>query len=149
MSGLTRQSLRLFLFAALLSLAASPLFAQDMICAKPKERLAPGAKINYDFSKMNYNMASGVVFDMMVSPGDYEGKTAKITGQFTSEIHEGKRIFAVIMWDATGCCPTGLSVVPLEGKKYPADFPAEKSTLQWFLKKKKNTRTIFQRKGAK
>ena len=88
---------------------------------------AAGPKYDYDLSKMNYNMATAVVFDMMVSPGDYENKSVKITGQFASEVHEGERLYAVIMWDATGCCPTGLTVVPLEGKKYPQDFPKEGS----------------------
>ena len=111
---LTRQSfsLRLILFSALLALAASSAFAE---------------KFDYDFTKMNYNMATAVVFDMMVSPGDYENKSARITGEFASELHEGVRLYAVIMWDATGCCPTGLTVVPQKEKKYPDDFPKEGS----------------------
>ena len=105
-------ALRAALAAALLSLALSSAFSE---------------KFDYDFSKMNYNMATAVVFDMMVSPGDYENKSVKISGQFNSELHEGVRLYAVIMWDATGCCPTGLSVVPAEEKKYPDDFPKEGS----------------------
>ena len=95
--------------------------------AKGQGKISAGTKINYDFTKMNYNMATGIVFDMMIAPENYKGKTAKIKGQFLSEIHEGQRAFAVVVWDATGCCPTGLTIVPLEGKKYPDDFPKEES----------------------
>ena len=102
-------------------------FSIIIFCMTVLAAFAAGPKFDYDLSKMNYNMATAVVFDMMVSPGDYENKSVKITGQFASEIHEGERLYAVIMWDATGCCPTGLTVVPLEGKKYPQDFPKEGS----------------------
>ena len=105
-------AVRAALAAALLSLALNSAFSE---------------KFDYDFSKMNYNMATAVVFDMMVSPGDYENNSVKITGQFTSELHEGARLYAVLMWDATGCCPTGLTVVPQKEKKYPDDFPKEGS----------------------
>ncbi len=100
--------------AASLLLLASPAFSE---------------KFDFDFSKMNYNMATAVVFDMMVSPGDYENKSVKITGQFNSELHEGVRLYAVIIWDATGCCPTGLTVIPPKEKKYPQDFPKEGSEI--------------------
>ena len=56
-------ALRAALAAALFSLALSSAFSE---------------KFDYDFSKMNYNMATAVVFDMMVSPGDYENKSVKI-----------------------------------------------------------------------
>ena len=102
-------------------------FSIFIFCVTALAAFAAEPKFDYDFTKMNYNMATAVVFDMMVSPGDYENKSVKITGQFASEVHEGERLYAVIMWDATGCCPTGLSVVPLGEKKYPQDFPPEGS----------------------
>ena len=102
-------------------------FSIFIFCVTALAAFAAEPKFDYDFSKMNYNMATAVVFDMMVSPGDYENKSVKITGQFTSELHEGARLYAVLMWDATGCCPTGLTVVPQKEKKYPDDFPKEGS----------------------
>ena len=94
---------------------------------KRAPKIGPNTKINFDFTKMNYNMATGIVFDMMIDPETYKNKTAKIKGQFTTEVHEGNRMFAVIVWDSGGCCPTGLGIVPLEEKKYPDDFPKEGS----------------------
>ena len=51
--------------------------------------MSPGQKIDWDFTKMNFNMASGLVFDMMVDPQKYNNKTAKIKGQFSSDVHQG------------------------------------------------------------
>ena len=119
---------KIFLLTAIFFLSALAFCAEpELICAARPPKNVAAAKINYDFTKMNYNMASGIVFDMMIDPETYKNKTAKIQGEFRSEVHEGKRLCAVVVWDAGGCCPTGLTVVPLAGKKYPADFPAEGS----------------------
>lgn len=96
---------------------------------KRAKKIEANAKINFDFTKMNYNMACGIIFDMMIDPENYKNKTVKIKGQFATEVHEGNRMFAVIIWDSGGCCPTGLGIVPLEGKKYPDDFPKEGSEI--------------------
>jgi len=80
--------------------------------------------IDYDFSKMNYNMISSILFEILVEPESYAGKIARISGSFVSNVHEGKRSFSVIIWDATKCCPAGLSFIPMEGMVYPDDFPS-------------------------
>ena len=79
--------------------------------------------INYDFTKYNYNVASSIIFDMMVDAEKYVNKTAKIYGQYYSDVYEGFRIFSIIVWDATACCPAGLTIVPVDGTKFPEDFP--------------------------
>lgn len=79
--------------------------------------------IDYDFTKMNYNMISAITFEMLVEPESYINKTVKISGNFASSIHEGKRSYAVILWDVTGCCPTGLNFEIPETMKFPEDFP--------------------------
>lgn len=84
-------------------------------------------KIDIDFTKMNYNMAYSIMFEMMVEPEKYKEKTVKISGQFNTTVHDGTRYFAVINWDLTGCCPTGLNFIPPASMKYPEDFP-EKGT---------------------
>ncbi len=118
------------LFFAIAALFITALFApaaQEVPFASRPPKMSPGQKIDWDFTKMNFNMASGLVFDMMVDPQKYNNKTAKIKGQFASDVHQGKRVFAVFVWDATGCCPTGLNILPLANKKYPDDFPADGS----------------------
>ena len=84
-------------------------------------------KINYDLTKMNYNMISSLLFDFIINPKKYAGKSVKIDGQFETSVHENKRYFAVIKWDVTGCCPAGLDFIPPEDLNFPEDFP-EKGT---------------------
>ncbi len=84
-------------------------------------------KFNYDFTKMNYNMISSLLFDFIINPKKYADKTVKMDGQFETSVYENKRYFAVIKWDLTGCCPAGLDFEPPEDLKFPEDFP-EKGT---------------------
>ena len=79
-------------------------------------------KIDLDFTKMNYNMASSVIFEMLIEPEKYLNKTVKIDGQFETSVYEGNRYFAVINWDLTGCCPSGLNFIPPDSMIYPYDF---------------------------
>lgn len=118
---------KLFLLFVIFGFFSISSFAEPTTpSVKREKRIGQNTKIDYDFTKMNYNMATGIVFDMMIAPEDYKNKTAKIKGQFLTDVYQGTRAFAVVIWDAGGCCPTGVTVVPLEGRKYPEDFPAEK-----------------------
>lgn len=78
---------------------------------------------DFDFTGMSYNVLSGVLFDILVTPEKYKNKTVKVAGNFNTQVHEGKRYFSVIKWDATGCCPAGIDFIPPENMKYPEDFP--------------------------
>lgn len=86
-------------------------------------------KIDLDFTKMNYNMASSVMFEMMIEPEKYIDKTIKINGQFETSIYEENRYFAIINWDLTGCCPTGLNFIPPDSMIYPYSFPSNSSNI--------------------
>ncbi|MBQ3686437.1 MAG: hypothetical protein II932_01250 [Treponema sp.] len=105
--------------------------AAAVFAARDKNTTA-AAKFDYDFTKINYYVASGVIFDMMVSPEKYAGKTVKINGQFLSDVIDGRRVHAVVLWDMTGCCPSGLNLVPREGMRYPADLPASGNYATFF-----------------
>lgn len=86
-------------------------------------------KIDLDFTKMNYNMASSVMFEMMIEPGKCLDKTVKIDGQFETSAYNGNRYFAVINWDLTGCCPTGLNFIPPDSMTYPFNFLENSSNI--------------------
>lgn len=116
------------------------IFAMSLVsCAKKNTEVpveeAPvvqkdhGPKIDYDLSGMNYNMLSSITFDMLIDPEKYTDKTIKMSGQFYSEVHEGKRYFSVIVWDATRCCPAGMDFIPPASLKYPEDFPEQEQTI--------------------
>ena len=110
---------------ALLFVFSVSVFSEDFFSVNRQKQVSPSSKVALDFTKMNYNIASGVIFDMMIAPQKYKDKTMKIHGQFYTEVHNDKRIFAILIWDLTGCCPTGMTIVPLSSMKYPADFPKQ------------------------
>lgn len=80
-------------------------------------------KIDFDWTKMNYNMLSSLFFDVQINPENYNNKRFKLSGNFHTSIYEGKRYYSVLVWDPTGCCPTGLDFIPPADMKYPEDFP--------------------------
>ena len=86
-------------------------------------------KIDLDFTKMNYNMASSIMFEMLIEPEKYIDKTVKISGQLETSIYEGNRYFSVINWDLTGCCPSGLNFIPPASMIYPDNFPESSSLI--------------------
>lgn len=109
---------------------------------EPSSQNKPSApKIDYDLSNMNYNMISAITFEMLVEPEKYTDKSVKISGQFYSEVYEGKRYYSVIIWDATLCCPAGLDFIPPEGFEFPQDFPALEENITVIGKMQENPET--------
>jgi len=81
-------------------------------------------KIDYDFTRYNYTMASSLIFDMLVNQEAYLGKRIRIKGQFFVDEDENGRFFAVLLYDATACCQTGFTFED-SSRKYPEDFPKQ------------------------
>ncbi|MBO7420173.1 MAG: hypothetical protein J6U06_03530 [Spirochaetaceae bacterium] len=78
--------------------------------------------IDIDFTKLNYVMASGIIFDMLVNQDEYLGKRIKIKGAFWTEETDSEQFLAVLLYDATACCQTGLTFKDAS-KHYPEDYP--------------------------
>ena len=69
------------------------------------------------------------VYNMMLSPEDYTGKTVKmeeIYSVFYDEVSD-KYYFACIIMDATACCSQGIEFELRDDYKYPDDYPEEGS----------------------
>lgn len=98
-------------------------------CSKKKPVSIPSQEFDLDFTKMNYNMTSSILFEMLIEPEKYVNKSVKISGQFETAVYEGTRYFSVINWDATGCCPTGIDFIPPSTMNYPEDFPESGTTI--------------------
>lgn len=81
-------------------------------------------KIDIDLTKCSYTMASAIIFDMLLSQNDYLGKRIKIKGQFWANEDDSNQFFAVLMYDATACCQTGLTFKD-KNRRYPEDYPAQ------------------------
>ncbi len=113
---------------------------------KSEEKLSElSPKIDFDLSKMNYNMLSAITFEMLVEPQKYVNKSVKISGQFYSELYEEKRYYSVIVWDATLCCPAGMDFIPPEGYEFPGDFPSleDNITVTGTMLENKDTGEIY------
>ncbi len=81
--------------------------------------------IDVDLTVLSSTLVYAEVYNMMVSPDDYEGKTVKMSGQFSYLCDEstGKEYFACIIQDATACCAQGIEFELAGDYVYPDDYP--------------------------
>ena len=81
--------------------------------------------IDIDLTAMSATMVYAGVYDMMMQPENYEGKTIRMEGESASmfDTASGRTIYACIIQDATACCAQGVEFELAEGSgaHYPAD----------------------------
>lgn len=79
--------------------------------------------IDIDLTKMDATMVYSQVYNMMITPEDYVGKTMKMRGMFASSTDPTTQItyYACIIMDATACCAQGIEFT-VDGQ---TDYPAE------------------------
>ncbi|MBR6271264.1 MAG: hypothetical protein IKR26_03840 [Lachnospiraceae bacterium] len=81
--------------------------------------------IDVDLTALSGTMVYSEVYNMLVSPENYIGKTVKMDGSFAI-FHDDvsdKYYFACIIADATACCSQGIEFVLTEDYSYPDDYP--------------------------
>ncbi len=85
-------------------------------CSGQEEPEQPAEGIDIDLTVMSSTMVYSQVYDMMLNPTEYDGKSIKLEGTFYSEYYEltNTTYNFVIINDATGCCPQGLEFAPIE-----------------------------------
>lgn len=84
------------------------------------------AGVDIDLTAMSSTMVYSEVYQMMVIPEEYLGKSVKMRGTFALYQDEatGQNYYACIIQDATACCAQGIEF-ELEGDyTYPDDYPA-------------------------
>ncbi len=81
--------------------------------------------IDIDLTKLNSLMTYSEVFNIVVTPEDYVGKTIKMSGKFSTYMNfdNNENRFSVIIQDATECCEQGLEFLWTGDHKYPDDYP--------------------------
>lgn len=95
---------------------------------EPEEESAETAEeedIDVDLTTLSSTMVYSEVYNMMVKPDDYIGKTVKMTGMY-SYYHDdatGNDYHACIIQDATACCAQGIEFTTTDDFKYPDDYP--------------------------
>ena len=96
--------------------------------AKPNPTSKPDSSadvIDVDLTVLSSTMVYSEVYNMMVTPEDYIGKTVKMKGQYAVFHDEttGNYYFACIIQDATACCAQGIEFVLTKDYTYPDDYP--------------------------
>lgn len=92
--------------------------------------------IDVDLTQLSSTMVYAEVFNMLVSPESYEGKTIKMRGNFNyyqAMTVEGKMMdrlfYACSIADATACCAQGLEFELAGNKKFPDEYPPRGSEI--------------------
>ena len=82
--------------------------------------------VDVDLTTMTATMVYAEVYNMMVAPEEYIGKTVKMSGAFNIYHDEATDVYyyLCVIQDATACCAQGMEFVPAGAHSYPNDFPA-------------------------
>ena len=98
----------------------------DPLADYSAESLGAGG-VDYDLTVLGSDMVYAEVYNMMIFPKEYMGKTIKVSGTFTVFYDEayGKYHFACFVADAAACCQQGIEFILDGDKTYPSDYPQE------------------------
>lgn len=98
---------------------------------QPESQEVPTVSVDVDLTTLSSTMVYAEVFNMIMSPDDYIGKTIRMTGIFmVYQDPETKQVYCgVIVEDATACCAQGFDLVMPEERSYPQDYPAPESEI--------------------
>ena len=94
------------------------------VSRKTEDFSIPDGAYDVDLTVLNSTMVYAQVYDMVVSPEQYLGKTVKMKGNFIYEEGENRYYFACLISDATACCAQGIEFVLKEDLAFPAEYPA-------------------------
>ncbi len=105
--------------------SASTADTEDMFNLEDADSTADPT-VDLDLTSLSSTMIYSEVFNMMMAPGEYEGKKVKMSGSCASYKDEetGKIYYACIVQDATQCCSQGLEFV-LSDEYSDDDYPAD------------------------
>nr|WP_302649929.1 hypothetical protein [uncultured Agathobaculum sp.] len=83
------------------------------------------AQIDVDLTEMSSTMVFAEVYNMMVNPEQYIGKTIKMKGMldYSEDPETREPHFACVIADATACCARGVKFIPSERYTTPEDYP--------------------------
>lgn len=95
------------------------------------EKTETVSQIDLDLTALSSTMVYAEVYNMMVRPENYIGKTVKMNGQFAlyqvtdsnGQPVPDQIYFACVIADATACCQQGLEFVLAGNYSYPDDYP--------------------------
>nr|MCR4716415.1 hypothetical protein [Lachnospiraceae bacterium] len=91
---------------------------EESVATDSKKSSTKGVDI--DLTTMSANMVYAEVYNMVMTPDDYIGKTVKMSGEcaYYHDENTNKDYYACIIKDATACCAQGIEFELAEG-----DYP--------------------------
>lgn len=97
-------------------------FAEEQV---EDETVEADPGVDLDLTALSSTMVYSEVFNMMMAPEEYEGKTIKMDGvcNVYQDSETGKTYYACIVQDATQCCSQGLEFVLDESQYEASDYP--------------------------
>ena len=88
--------------------------------------------VDYDLTQMSSDLVYATVYQMMVTPEEYEGKMFRIDGNFYATYYEAtkKYYFYCLIQDATACCGQRMEFVWGDGTHiYPEEYPEDNAEI--------------------
>ena len=85
-------------------------------------------EVDFDLTDMSSDMVYATVYQLMVAPEQYVGKTFRMEGVFYASYYEltQKHYYYCIIQDATACCAQGMEFVWEDGSHiYPDEYPKD------------------------
>ncbi len=89
--------------------------------------------VDYDLSSMDSDMVYASVYQLMVEPSSYVGKTFKMQGIYYATYYEPTKKYYhyIIIQDALACCAQGIEFVWDDGSHvYPDEYPKNDSKIE-------------------
>ena len=97
------------------------------------EETEENQEIDVDLTRMESDMVYATVYQMMMDPESYVGKTVRMRGSYYATWYEQTMTYYhyVIINDATACCSQGMEFVWDDGShKYPEEYPAAETEVE-------------------
>lgn len=82
--------------------------------------------VDYDLTAMGSDMVYATVYQLMINPEDYVGKTFKMSGTYYATFYDLTQLnyHYVVIADAAACCAQGIEFVWDDGSHvYPDEYP--------------------------
>lgn len=109
---------------------------QEKICENgedgEKDNGQEDSGVDYDLTQMSKDMVYASIWQLMMYPEEYVGKTFKMSGIYYSSYYEptGQYYYYCLISDAAACCAQGIEFIWEDGShKYPDEYPEETSEI--------------------
>lgn len=88
--------------------------------------------VDVDLTVLSSTMVYGEVFNIVMYPESYVGKTIKTRGLYYADYYEPTEHYYhfVIIQDATACCAQGLEFIWFGEHIYPDDYPENEAEIE-------------------